>query len=381
VLRESSPYDVPPPEGDVPIGEADLQTFYLATSGPDLVFHADTARQLWFPATSVYFGDDGTLVSPIGLGKGAIYTVESSLLTPKPDELRGTRDVSGLTAKSQSEYTQLPHAYARAATLARSLTAGAGNTYDKVEALINWIGANTRYSTDIPPLPAGADSVNEFLFGNRVGFCEQISTSLAVMLRSLGIPAREVVGYVPDGYNPITDLYEVRAKDAHAWVQVWFPGYGWQSFDPTAAVPLANPSPGQTALRDLGDTLSHLPWGVIGALSVGIAGISLGIRWRRRRPRTWVDAIVHHMDRAGARVHRPRRPAETLIEYAGTLDLEAGSHDWAALAEAVAASAYGGTECVQATQHEMVDSAKQLARSAPRKSKSRNRAPLSQTSA
>ena len=76
-----------------------------------------------------------------------------------------------------------------------------------MEALIGWIGAHTRYSTDIPPLPPGADTVDEFLFGNRVGFCEQISTSLAVMLRSLGIPAREAVGYVPGGYNPITDLY------------------------------------------------------------------------------------------------------------------------------------------------------------------------------
>ena len=68
------------------------------------------------------------------------------------------------------------------------------------------------------------------------------------MLRTLGIPAREAVGYVPGPYNPITDLYDIQAKDAHAWVQVWFPGYGWQSFDPTAVVPLANPSPGSTLL-------------------------------------------------------------------------------------------------------------------------------------
>ena len=111
-----------------------------------------------------------------------------------------------------------------------------------MQSLIGWIGAHTHYSIDIPPLPAGADTVDEFLFGNRVGFCEQISTSLAVMLRSLGIPAREAVGYVPGGYDPITDLYQVHADDAHAWVQVWFPGYGWQSFDPTAVVPPEHPA-------------------------------------------------------------------------------------------------------------------------------------------
>ena len=101
--------------------------------------------------------------------------------------------------------------------------------------------AHIRYTTDIPPLAPGADAVTSFLFGTRQGFCEQISTATVVMLRSLGIPAREAVGYVPGSYNPITDLYDVQAKDAHAWVQVWFPGYGWQNFDPTAEVPAGQP--------------------------------------------------------------------------------------------------------------------------------------------
>ena len=158
-----------------------------------------------------------------------------------------------------------------------------------MESLIAWIGAHTRYSTDIPPLPAGADTVDEFLFGNRVGFCEQISTSLAVMLRSLGIPAREAVGYVPGPYNPITDLYEVRADDAHAWVQVWFPGFGWQSFDPTAVVPLANPAPGATALQDLGRALGRVPvLPVAAVLATAVIAVA-AVRWRRARPATWAE--------------------------------------------------------------------------------------------
>ena len=188
VLAESSPYDVPHPRGDVPIGQPDLQTFYLATSGPDVIFHADEARQLWFPAKSVFYGDDGTLVSPIGLGKGAIYTVESTVLTPGADQLRQDNTAAGLGPKAEREYTQLPHLYQRATTLARSLTSGLPSRYDQVQALIDWMGAHTRYSTDIPPLPQGTDTVDDFLFGSRVGFCEQISTSLAVMLRSLDIP-------------------------------------------------------------------------------------------------------------------------------------------------------------------------------------------------
>ena len=354
VLNDGSPYDVPLPEGDSPSGQSDLQTFYIATSTPDLVFHADSARQLWFPTRSVFWGDDGTLVSPIGLGHGAIYTVDSKVVSATPDQLRQTSGGSPLPAKAQREYTQLPHPYAEAAALAQSITEGANNTYAKVEALISWMGSNTRYSTDIPPLPAGADTVNQFLFGDRIGFCEQISTSLAVMLRSLGIPAREAVGYVPDSYNPITDLYEVRAKDAHAWVQVWFPGYGWQSFDPTAVVPLANPSPGGTALKDLGHAFSKIPWVPVGS-AVALLGIGTGFaRWRKSRPSTWPEQVGRQMDLAGRRAKRPRRPSETLLEYASALDDPDGSRQWSQLADDVTAAVYGGRIVSRAEQQRLL---------------------------
>ena len=62
------------------------------------------------------------------------------------------------------------------------------------------------------------------------------------MLRELGIPARLAVGYTPGERNPFTGLYEVKASDAHAWAEVYFPGIGWQGFDPTAKVPLAGES-------------------------------------------------------------------------------------------------------------------------------------------
>jgi len=77
------------------------------------------------------------------------------------------------------------------------------------------------------------DAVEYFLFEQKRGYCEQFSSSLAVMARSQGIPARVATGYVPGEYNPFTGLYDVRASDAHAWVEVYFPGYGWTTFDPT----------------------------------------------------------------------------------------------------------------------------------------------------
>lgn len=336
-LGGGSPFSLPPQAGTPAAGGVDdLQTFYVKDATADLIFHADQAQQLWFPTSKVYLQPDGTMISPIGLGKGAIYTVDSTVSQPTAAELRTAPD-PGTTTND----TQLPKPYADVHQLAASVTAGATTHYDKIQALIGWIGANTKYATDIPPLPAGGDSVEEFLFGNRTGFCEQISTSLTVMLRTLGIPAREAVGYVPGPYNPITDLYQVRAEDAHAWVQAYFTGYGWVSFDPTAVVPLANPSPGGTALRIAGRFFAGLPWVPIsvplGTAGAVVAGTALARRQRARARRTPAELAVARMERAGRRAGRPRMPSETVTEYGQVLQ-----RGWPEVARAVDASAYGG---------------------------------------
>ncbi len=358
-LREQSPFVLPVPEGDVPVGQSDLQTFYLVGSTADLVFHAESASEVWFPKSELFVSDDGTVVSPIGLGSGAIYSVDSIVSSPTPTQLR---DASGspLPTGVEQSSLELPQPYARVHALAESITAGDTTNYDRVESLIAWIGAHTRYSTDIPPLRPGQDTVDQFLFGNRVGFCEQISTSLAVMLRSLGIPAREAVGYVPGSYNPVTDLYEVRADDAHAWVQVWFPGYGWQSFDPTAVVPPAPPSPGTTALRDVAGALRRIPFVPVAAVLLGAGLVVALVKRRRSRPATWTGRVARSTERAGRRAGRPRRPGETLAAYATDLDDLAGggSSTWARLASSVEASAYGGLDPGRAAQRAMVDEAR-----------------------
>ncbi|HSZ36779.1 MAG TPA: transglutaminase-like domain-containing protein, partial [Acidimicrobiales bacterium] len=268
---------------------------------------------------------------------------------------------------------QLPNSYPRATELAKSITAHDSTTYDKVESLIAWMGRHTRYSTDIPPLPKGADSVDEFLFGNRVGYCEQISTSLAVMLRSIGIPAREAVGFVPGGYDPITDLYQIHANDAHAWVQVWFPGFGWQSFDPTAVVPATAPSPGVTALHDIAGALRRVPWVPVAAVVLGMGLTVSVVRYRQRRPRGWDARVAHYVERAGRRGGRPRRASETLPEYAGSLDTLMGeeTHTWAALAREVEAKVYGGGEPDAAAQRDMLSTARRTR--LPRRGRTRRR--------
>jgi len=359
-LRQTSPFVLPVSLGDVPFGQSDLQTFYVESSTADLVFHAESAGELWFPSAKVYVAGDGTIVSPIGLGSGSVYTVDSQVSSATPAQLRADDNPFALPPDVQRQEEQLPHPYPRVLALARSITAHDTTTEGKVQSLIHWIGAHTHYSENIPPLPAGADTVDEFLFGNRVGFCEQISTSLAVMLRSLGIPAREAVGYVPGSYDPITDLYQVHADDAHAWVQVWFPGYGWQNFDPTAVVPLSPPSPGATALHDVGSLLRRIPLVPVVVIAAAAGLVVVTVRWRRSRPATWAERVARSAERAGRRAGQPRRHSETLAAYAARLDglARPAPSTWSRLASSVEASAYGGHDPPRSAQRAMVDEAR-----------------------
>ena len=92
-------------------------------------------------------------------------------------------------------------------------------------------------------IATGADAVDQYLFVDHKGFCEQIGTALVVMLRELGVPARLAVGYTPGERNPFTGLYEVKASDAHAWPELYFEGYGWLRFEPTPGARSGTPPP------------------------------------------------------------------------------------------------------------------------------------------
>lgn len=372
-------------------GTEDVQTFYVTTGGPNLVFHADDAARVYLRARSVFVTADGTIASSESMGAGTIYTVVSNDTTATPGELRAATaapdpsdpaariapaiGTSLLGADEQVRYLQLPHHDPRVAALAASITAGIGSpggtdphTYDKVAAIEQWMATHVRYTTDIPPLPAGTDAVDSFLFGTRRGYCEQISTATVVMLRSLGIPAREAVGYVPGPYNPITDLYDIQAKDAHAWVQVWFPGYGWQNFDPTATVPLANPTPGSVLARSIGHALAGLPW--IPIVLVALAGgvVAWLVRRRNRRPATWTHQVAEDLARAGTRIGCARRPDETLTDFGARLARAAPTlaADIERVCRLVEGATYGGIEPSAAAITDALAFARRI-RSVPRR--------------
>ena len=336
-----------------------VQTYYIEKPGPNMIFAATVASELYFADPTVYRLPDGSLRAGVLLDKGAVYTVVS--YPPSTSEAtlgayRAGSPTSGLPAADVARYTELPPSTtSRVRDLARQTTAAAPSTIEKVRALEAWLGANTQYSLDIPPLPAGKDAVDHFLFDEKVGFCEQIGSSLVVMVRALGIPARLAVGYVPGERNPFTGLYEVRASDAHSWAEVWFPQAGWLSFDPTAKVPFAPGadrarSAGSGSLGFLGRRIPSLPsWarpaaGLLAGLGLAVSAAAGANRVRRRRQaraaRTWAERWVEQLERAGGRRGRVRAVDESARTYVAALGLE-DDPAWIAAVATVEREAFG----------------------------------------
>ena len=150
------------------------------------------------------------------------------------DELKSAK--SNFPLQITDRYLQLPPNYpARVKGLATSIIQSSGTQYDKVQAIINYL-KDYPYNLKIEAPPAGADGVDYFLFTQKTGYCTYYASALAVMLRSVGIPARMVVGFLPGQYDPKAHTYIIRDRDYHAWTEVYFPGYGWITFDPTPNV-------------------------------------------------------------------------------------------------------------------------------------------------
>jgi hypothetical protein len=139
----------------------------------------------------------------------------------------------GQTLSATDERRVLASPYAGTYRLARQLQAGEPTTYDTVKAVEAYLQKGFEYSEKPPlrryPLPA-------FLFGDKLGYCQQFSGAMALMLRMDGIPARVAGGFAPGSYDHIAKEYRVRDLDAHSWVEVWFTGIGWVPFDPTPSL-------------------------------------------------------------------------------------------------------------------------------------------------
>jgi transglutaminase-like putative cysteine protease len=159
------------------------------------------------------------------------YEADSDIAKPSPAELRAA---AGNYPPQIATYLRLPRLDSRIPPLTAKITQSATNDYDRASAIENYLRTHYGYTLQLPRTQL-KDPLANFLFERRQGHCEYFASAMAVMLRTIGIPSRVVNGFRSDEFNDITGNYVVRAKDAHAWVEAYFPGYGWQTFDPTPA--------------------------------------------------------------------------------------------------------------------------------------------------
>lgn len=188
-------------------------------------------------------------------GSGMPTYAAFSMAEPPPAErLRTAPDGRG---PARAHYLQLPPLPERIAALGDSLTRGLDTRYDQALAVQDWLRSLT-YTLELPADP----SLEHFLFERRAGHCEYFSTAMAVLLRTQGIPARNVNGFLGGQWNDFGQYLAVTQNDAHSWVEVWFPAYGWIPFDPTPGSTgvEGRASTSLLGLRFLFDGLQHR-WG------------------------------------------------------------------------------------------------------------------------
>jgi protein-glutamine gamma-glutamyltransferase len=158
------------------------------------------------------------------------YDAISDIATPSAEELRNAG--RNFPRKITVSYLSLPKVDPRVPRLAEQVAGAASNDFDRATAIEGYLRTRYAYTLQLPRTTP-SDPIANFLFERKQGHCEYFASSMAVMLRTLGIPSRVVNGFRSDEFNDLTGYYVVRAKDAHAWVEVYFPGYGWHTFDPT----------------------------------------------------------------------------------------------------------------------------------------------------
>jgi hypothetical protein len=175
----------------------------------------------------------GSLSNPFRNYAPVRYFGVSRLPAIQPAKLRGAS--TDYSEGMRQIYLQLPAQLdKRILPLTQSVTARAANPYDRAVAIENYLSTRFTYTLDLAGKP-DKDPLANFLFTTRAGHCEYFASAMTIMLRTIGIPSREVNGFLPGEYNDLAGDYIVRASDAHSWVEAYFPGTGWVTFDPTPA--------------------------------------------------------------------------------------------------------------------------------------------------
>jgi len=364
--RDLQPYILPrflPPAPPNNLGTF-VQVFRVLRPLPGVISAAYPIESLYAPVTGLREDAYGTFFTPDLLRPGQTYSVVSYLPNLTAKELQ-TESVATASQFIDPIYLDAGGLSQEARTLARTaVSAHTANEFDEVMALTTYLQTNFRYSQQLGHVPAGRDPVDWFLFDVKIGYCEQFATAETMMLRSLGIPARLATGYSTGSYDPVLDQSVVRERDAHAWVEVWFPNHGWVPVDPSPGFSAlaATQFPSHWAAGGIARLIPHLeigaPLGAIGSLGLVAAippavAIALLVvfayawlrtrRWTKgaKAPRGEFELLLLY-ERIQGKLGRRRAPPETPLEYLREAEPQPLAPLLEEVTQAVNAGAYAG---------------------------------------
>lgn len=185
-------------------------------------------------------------------GATRTYSVES--ISPNPTHEQLEQAGTNYPPQISTRYLQTVVGTIRTSELAHKVAGDLDTPYAQAKAIEAYLSSNYIYDTNAAPAPRTVDAVEYFMFSARSGYCDVFASAMVVMCRELGIPSRLATGFASGVYDPDLGAFRVRDADRHAWVEVYFPDYGWISFDPVA--PMGQPRQGLA--RELQQSLRNL---------------------------------------------------------------------------------------------------------------------------
>jgi transglutaminase-like putative cysteine protease len=200
------------------------QKIYLEPIDSDIVFGLADIKGLKADTFSVVKDSEKGIYFPRKASRRTQYTVYSII----GDDYPGT---------GHRRYLQLPSGMERIINLAGSVTSTGGTEHHKALLIEQYLKSNYTYSLSTTPPPKGKSPIEDFIFGSKKGYCEHYATSMAIMLRGVGIQSRVVTGFIGGEKNMYGGYLIVRQSDAHSWVEALIDGK-WRRFDPTPAAPV-----------------------------------------------------------------------------------------------------------------------------------------------
>ncbi len=235
------------------------QTYKILLPDQNNLLFAEPQPTRFDLPTEIRYGRPGSNLSEFGmdlafvrprrpLHNGDSYTAVSAMSSADEDSLRAVPQNYLYPAWFAADYLQLPDRLPRRVPLlAKSITEEYSNPFDKASAIERYLRSKIKYNEAVTPPPSGRDGVDYTLFDRPEGYCNYYASAMAVLARSIGIPARIASGYTLGDYD--NGVYHVTEKEAHAWPELYFPGYGWIEFEPTAIRPeIVRPKkPGSTS--------------------------------------------------------------------------------------------------------------------------------------